>query len=132
MGGESLKNIKFADDQAMVASSEDGLQKLMDSLNVTDRRNDMSINVKKMKTMKISRREEARNCITKLMVNQWSGLFVKLSFSYKMSGVIFFHGKFGHAMSDFKHGHWCHAFIGPIFTPILLKISVMVDKMKYR
>ena len=32
--------------------------------------------------------------------------FVKLSF-------IFFHGKFGRAMSDFKHGHWWPGFIGP-------------------
>ena len=56
MGGELLKDIKFADNQAMVASSEDGLQKLMDSLDVSGRRYDMRINVKKTKTMRISRR----------------------------------------------------------------------------
>ena len=57
MGGELLKDIKFADNQAMVASSEDSLQKLMDSLDVTGRRYDMSINVqvKKTKSMRISR-----------------------------------------------------------------------------
>ena len=56
VGGVLLKDIKFADDQAMVASSEDGLQKMMDSFDVTDRRYDMKINVKKTKTMRISRR----------------------------------------------------------------------------
>ena len=56
VGGVLLKDIKFADDQAMVASSEDGLQKMMDSLDVTGRRYDMKINVKKTKTMRISRR----------------------------------------------------------------------------
>ena len=35
-----------------------------------------------------------------------SGQVVKLSFSFKMSGVYIFHGKLGHAMSDFKHRHW--------------------------
>ena len=55
--GELLKHIKFAaGDQAIVASSEGGLQKLMDSLDVTGRRQDMKINVQKTKTMRISRR----------------------------------------------------------------------------
>ena len=56
VGGVLQKDIKFADDRAMVASSEDGLQKMMDSLDVTGRRYDMKINVKKTKTMRISRR----------------------------------------------------------------------------
>ena len=56
VGGVLQKDIKFADDRAMVASSEDGLQKMMDSLDVTGRRYDMKINVKKTKPMSISRR----------------------------------------------------------------------------
>ena len=36
--GELLDDIKFADDQSIVASLEDGLLKLMDSLDVTGRR----------------------------------------------------------------------------------------------
>ena len=39
-----------------------------------------------------------------------SGQFVKLSFSFKMSS--FYNGKFGRAMSDFKHGHWRPVFDG--------------------
>ena len=43
-----------------------------------------------------------------------SGQFVKLSFIIKMSGVIFFHGKFGRALNDFKRGHWWPGFKGPV------------------
>ena len=54
VGGVLMKDIKFADDQAMVASSEDGLQTLMDSLEATGRSYDMKINVKKIKTKRMS------------------------------------------------------------------------------
>ena len=47
VGGVLLKDIKFVDDQAMVHSSEDGLQKMMDSLDVTGRRYDMKIRTEK-------------------------------------------------------------------------------------
>ncbi|CAF1594079.1 unnamed protein product, partial [Didymodactylos carnosus] len=49
--GELLKDVRFADDQPMVASSEEDLQKLMDSLVKSKEKFDMKINVKKTKTM---------------------------------------------------------------------------------
>jgi hypothetical protein len=57
VGGELIKDIKFADDQAIVASREKGLQKLMDSINAEAKRYDMKINAKKTKVMRISREE---------------------------------------------------------------------------
>src|SRR5437870_7621323 len=47
VGGKLLKDVRFADDQGMVADSEDGLQKLMDGLVKTATSYDMKINVKK-------------------------------------------------------------------------------------
>ena len=56
VGGELLKDVRFADDQGMIASSNDGLQRLMDSLNRAAGRYDMKINIKKTKTMVVSRK----------------------------------------------------------------------------
>ena len=47
VGGKLLKDVRFADDQGMVASSESGLQKIMDSLHETAGRYGMKINIKK-------------------------------------------------------------------------------------
>jgi hypothetical protein len=58
VGGKFVKDIRFADDQGMVASSETGLQRLMDGLTTAAKRYDMKINVKKTKAMKISRKGE--------------------------------------------------------------------------
>ena len=55
VGGNLLKDIKFADDQAMIASREEGRQKLMDMVNATAKQYDMRINVKKTKVMKVTR-----------------------------------------------------------------------------
>ena len=57
VGGELFKDVRFAHDQAMVAYSEAGLQRLMDSLSAKCLEYDMKIHVKKTKVMKISRRE---------------------------------------------------------------------------
>ena len=58
VGGELLKDVRFADDQAMVASTEAGLQKLMESLSSKCKEYDMKIHVNKTKVMKISRKQE--------------------------------------------------------------------------
>ena len=50
--------MRFADDQGMVASSESGLQRLMDRLVESAKNYDMKINVKKTKAMVVSRKEE--------------------------------------------------------------------------
>src|SRR6476469_436217 len=55
VGGELIKDVKYADDQGMVANTEAGLQSLMDSLNTTAKHNDMKINIKKTKAMAVSR-----------------------------------------------------------------------------
>jgi len=60
VGGRLLKDVRFADDQAMVAGSSDGLQRLMDGLNRADEEYGMKINVKKTKTMVISKAEGKR------------------------------------------------------------------------
>src|SRR6218665_1061957 len=58
VGGKLVKDVRFADDQGMVAGSEGGLQKLMDGLNRTTKEYDMKVNIKKAKVMKVSRKGE--------------------------------------------------------------------------
>src|SRR6476619_1191382 len=55
VGGELIKDVKYADDQGMVANMEAGLQSLMDSLNTTAKHYDIKINIKKTKAMVVSR-----------------------------------------------------------------------------
>jgi hypothetical protein len=55
VGGKLLGDVRFADDQGMVASTEKGLQKVMDSMNAAAKNYNMKINVKKTKVMKVSR-----------------------------------------------------------------------------
>ena len=51
--------MRFADDQGMIASSESGLQRIMDSLNTTAIKYEyeygMKINIKKTKVMRVSK-----------------------------------------------------------------------------
>jgi hypothetical protein len=54
--GELLKDVRFADDQGMVAESEKDLQLIMVSLNKVSQEYGMKINMKKTKVMKISRK----------------------------------------------------------------------------
>ena len=56
VNGKLLRDVRFAGDQGMVAGSERGLQKMMDSLNATAEKYGMRINMKKTKVMKVSRR----------------------------------------------------------------------------
>src|SRR6218665_465632 len=58
VGGKIVKDVRFADDQGMVAGSEEGLQKLMDGLNRTAKEYDTKGNIKKTKVMKGSRKGE--------------------------------------------------------------------------
>ena len=55
VGGRVLKDVRFADDQAMVATTERGLQKLMDGLSASAKKYDMKVNGKKTKTMLVSK-----------------------------------------------------------------------------
>ena len=55
IGGKLIKDVRFADDQGMIAKSEKGLQKIMDGLNSTSTSYGMKINIKKTKVMKVSK-----------------------------------------------------------------------------
>jgi len=54
-------DVRFADDQGMTATSEAGLQKLMDGLNRATKEYDMKVNIKKTKVLKVSRKEGELN-----------------------------------------------------------------------
>ena len=56
IGGKLLKDVRFADDQGMIAGSESGLQETMNALNTTATNYDMKINIKKTKVMRVSRK----------------------------------------------------------------------------
>ena len=61
VGGKLVKSVRFADDQAMVASTEEGLQSIMDCVNRVNDRYGMKINIKKTKVMKIGRQHGLAN-----------------------------------------------------------------------
>src|SRR6266536_4337737 len=52
VGGTLVNAVRFADDQAMVANSNAGLQRIMHSLNNTSEEYGMKINIKKTKVMR--------------------------------------------------------------------------------
>ena len=58
VGGELIPDIRCADDQGMVPSSELGLQRLMDRLNATAKNYNTKLNVKRTKTMVVSGKGE--------------------------------------------------------------------------
>ena len=60
VGGTLVQAVRFADDQAMVSSTNAGLQRMMDVLNTTSKEYGMKINIKKTKVMRISRTEGAK------------------------------------------------------------------------
>ena len=50
-----IRDVRFADEQGMVASTEAGLQKTMNRLNDSAKKFDMKINVEKTKVMVVSK-----------------------------------------------------------------------------
>ena len=56
VGGHLIKTVRFADDQATLASSVKGLQLMMGKMQESAGEYDMKINVKKTKVKKISKR----------------------------------------------------------------------------
>jgi Reverse transcriptase (RNA-dependent DNA polymerase) len=70
IGGKLLKDVRFADDQGMVAGSEFGLQKIMDGLNATALKYGMKINIKKTKVMRVSREGEVNITINGTKLEQ--------------------------------------------------------------
>ena len=55
VGGRTINEIRFADDQAIIANSEEGLQRIMEKLEKTSIKCNFKINLKITKVMKISR-----------------------------------------------------------------------------
>ena len=55
VGGCSLQAVRYADDQAMITSTEEGLQEMVTQLNNTSEQYGMKINIKKTKVMKIGK-----------------------------------------------------------------------------
>jgi len=45
VGGRLIKALRFADDQAMLATTQEGLQRMMDQLNLTSGKYNMKINI---------------------------------------------------------------------------------------
>ena len=60
VGGQLITDIRFADDQGMVDNTEEGLQRTMDRLSKTAKEYGMKINVKKTKTMVVSKKGGAK------------------------------------------------------------------------
>jgi len=60
IGGALLKDIRFADHQAMVAPAQEGLQKIMDALYKTAKKHKMKINISKTKIMVITKKGKKR------------------------------------------------------------------------
>ena len=55
-----MQDVRFADDQGMVADTESGFHKTMESLSATAEEYRMKINIKKTKIMTVSKSEEGR------------------------------------------------------------------------
>ena len=55
VGGKLVRDVRFADDQGMVAGTQKGLQKIMDALQGVAEVYGMKININKTKTMRVSK-----------------------------------------------------------------------------
>ena len=55
VGGNRTRDIRFADDQAMIANNETELQQIIDRLNTIANKFNMKINVGKTKVMVVSK-----------------------------------------------------------------------------
>ena len=60
VGGRTINSLRFADDKAILASNEEGLQELMTRLNDVSEEYGMKINTKKTKVMHVSRKRNVR------------------------------------------------------------------------
>ena len=57
INGETVNNIRYADDTVLIADTDIGLQHIIDQLNNTCKQHGMKINIKKTKTMVISKNQ---------------------------------------------------------------------------
>ena len=68
IGGKLIKEVRFADDKGVLASTEKGLQKLMTSLNRVANRFGMKISIKKTKVLVVTK--ETNKQVNILISNQ--------------------------------------------------------------
>ena len=54
---------RYADDKVVVASSHEGLQQLINRLNIVTKEYDMKINVKKTKVMCVAQKDKSKVCL---------------------------------------------------------------------
>ena len=87
LGGELLKDIKFANDQGMVAQTEKGLQTIMDGLSKTEKEYDMKIKVKKTKVMRVCRNGSKSEGGNSIMLIHTSFIFGALISSHTRLAV---------------------------------------------
>ena len=73
IGGKLIKEIRFADDKGVLASTQEGLQKLMSSLDLVADLYGMKISIKKTKVMKV---------ITKIITQEQTKLDITLKVNY--------------------------------------------------
>ena len=57
LGGSLLKDIRFADNQGMVAETERGLESIMNRFNDVSKEYGMKINIRKTKVMRVSKQD---------------------------------------------------------------------------
>ena len=65
IGGRNVNNLRYADDTALLADSSQHLQQLMNAAKAGSEEKGLSMNVRKTKTMVVSKNEEA---ITSILV----------------------------------------------------------------
>ena len=58
IGGHNANNLRYADDTALLAESEEELQKIVDEVKENGEKMGLKMNVKKTKTMLVSRDHE--------------------------------------------------------------------------
>ena len=62
VGGQSINNIRYADDTVLIATSENDLQALVDIVNRESNKLGLSLNKKKTEVMTVSKKKDAPNC----------------------------------------------------------------------
>ena len=59
--GQNINNLRYADDTALIADSHDKLQEIVSAVKIESSKAGLEMNVKKTKTMLISRDTESKN-----------------------------------------------------------------------
>ena len=62
VGGQSIKNLRYADHTVLIATSENDLQALVDVVNRDSNKLGLSLNTRKTEVMTVSKKKDAPNC----------------------------------------------------------------------